>query len=145
MIKMEGMKQSLPNQQKRLRKTTDLSQSGQQFDPQLNLVQPWQHHKDYILLVAFHGYGTLSVTLSDENWLLGIQGQGGQENIWTNGSVKGKVKAVCGSYSTDALRHIVLLAEWVPSFISRGAAHTKRRESSASEGRNYTWNLVSNP
>ena len=36
--------------------------------------------------------------------------------------------AVCGSYSTAALRHIVLLPEWVPSFISRGAAHTKRRE-----------------
>ena len=43
-------------------------------------------------------------------------------------SVKGKVKAVCGSYSTDALRHIVLLPEWVPSFISRGAEHTKQRE-----------------
>ena len=41
---------------------------------------------------------------------------------------KVKVKAVCESYSTDALRHIVLLPEWVPSFISRGAAHTKRRE-----------------
>ena len=43
-------------------------------------------------------------------------------------TTKAKVKAVCGSYSTAALRHIVLLAEWVPSFISRGAAHTKRRE-----------------
>ena len=32
------------------------------------------------------------------------------------------------SYTTAALRHIVLLPEWVPSFISRGAAHTKRRE-----------------
>ena len=42
--------------------------------------------------------------------------------------VKGKVKAVCGSYNTAALRHIVLLPEWFPSFISRGAAHTKRRE-----------------
>ena len=41
---------------------------------------------------------------------------------------KVKLKAVCGSYSTDALRHIVLLPEWDPSFISRGAAHTKRRE-----------------
>ena len=41
---------------------------------------------------------------------------------------KVKVKAVCGSYSTAALRHIVLLPKWVPSFISRGAAHTKRRE-----------------
>jgi len=39
-----------------------------------------------------------------------------------------KVKAVCGSYSTDALRYIILLPELVPSFISRGAAHTKRRE-----------------
>ena len=39
-----------------------------------------------------------------------------------------RVKAVCGSYSTDALRHIVLLAELVPSFISRGAAHTKQRD-----------------
>ena len=41
---------------------------------------------------------------------------------------KGKVKSVCESYSTDALRHILLLIERVPSFISRGAAHTKRRE-----------------
>ena len=39
-----------------------------------------------------------------------------------------KVNAVCGSYSTAALRHIVLLPERVPSFVSRGAAHTKRRE-----------------
>ena len=47
----------------------------------------------------------------------------------TDVSVKGKkVKAVCGSYSTAALRHIVLLPELVPSFISRVAAHTKRRE-----------------
>ena len=42
--------------------------------------------------------------------------------------LKVKVKAVCGSYSTAALRRIVLLPEWVPSFISRGAANTKRRE-----------------
>jgi hypothetical protein len=42
--------------------------------------------------------------------------------------MKGKGKAVCGSYSTAALWHIVLLPERVPSFISRGAAHTKRRE-----------------
>jgi hypothetical protein len=42
--------------------------------------------------------------------------------------LKVKVKAVCGSYSTAALCHIVLLPERVPSFISRGAAHTKRRE-----------------
>ena len=38
------------------------------------------------------------------------------------------LKAVCGSYSTAALRHIVILPEWVPLFFSRGAAHTKRRE-----------------
>jgi hypothetical protein len=38
------------------------------------------------------------------------------------------VKPVCGSYSTAALWHILLLPERVPSFISRGAAHTKRRE-----------------
>ena len=33
-----------------------------------------------------------------------------------------------GLFSTAALRHIVLLPKLVPSFISRGAAHTKRRE-----------------
>ena len=49
------------------------------------------------------------------------------ENVRLQGKKK-KVKAVCGYYSTAALRHIVLLPEWVPSFISRGAAHTKRRE-----------------
>ena len=37
-------------------------------------------------------------------------------------------KAVCSSYSTAALRHNLLLPEWVPSFISRGTAHTKRCE-----------------
>ena len=42
-------------------------------------------------------------------------------------SKKVKVKAFCGSYSTAALRHIVLLPKWVPLSISRGAAHTKRR------------------
>jgi len=56
-----------------------------------------------------------------------------------------KVKAVCESYSTAALRHIVLLLERVPSFVSRGAAHTERRERLAKEGNNYTWNLASNP
>ena len=54
-------------------------------------------------------------------------------NMWSIDSnkeycIKVKVKVVCGSYITAALRHIVLLPEWVPSFISRGAAHTKRRE-----------------
>jgi hypothetical protein len=45
------------------------------------------------------------------------------------GKGKGKkVKAVYGSYSTAALWHIVLLPERLPSFISRGAAHTKRRD-----------------
>ena len=44
-------------------------------------------------------------------------------------SKKVKVKTICGSYSTAALRHIVLLPKWVPSFISRGAAHTKWRDS----------------
>jgi hypothetical protein len=39
-----------------------------------------------------------------------------------------KVKAVCGSYSTAPLWHIVLLPERFPSLISRGDAHTKRRE-----------------
>ena len=47
---------------------------------------------------------------------------------YINVMLKVKVKAVCGSYSTAALRYIVLSPEWVPSFISRGAAHTKRRE-----------------
>ena len=43
-------------------------------------------------------------------------------------SIDNEVKAVYGPYSTAALRHIVLLPEWVPSFIFRGAVHTKRRE-----------------
>ena len=46
--------------------------------------------------------------------------------VW--GAKRVKVNAGCGSYSTAALRYIVLLPELVPSFISRGAAHTKRRE-----------------
>ena len=46
----------------------------------------------------------------------------------TEAHTRVKVKAVCESYSSAALRHIVLLLERVPSFISRGAAHTKRRE-----------------
>jgi hypothetical protein len=41
---------------------------------------------------------------------------------------KVKVKAVSGSYGTAALLHTVLLPERIPSFISRGAADTKRRE-----------------
>ena len=46
----------------------------------------------------------------------------------TDRRTKVKLKAVCGSYSTAALRHIVLLLERVSSFISRGSAHTKWRE-----------------
>ena len=62
-----------------------------------------------------------------------VKGKGLSHNRpsrWPKGvRVKGKkVKAVGGSYSTAALRHIVLLPERVPSFISRGAAHTKLRE-----------------
>jgi hypothetical protein len=45
-----------------------------------------------------------------------------------NHSTNVKVKAVCGSYSTAALWHIALLPKRVPSFISRGATHTKRHE-----------------
>jgi hypothetical protein len=51
-----------------------------------------------------------------------------QDNRQLKRTIKVKVKAVCGSYRTAALWHIVLLPERVPSFISRGAAHTKRRE-----------------
>ena len=55
------------------------------------------------------------------------QGERGEWSWWPI-KVKVKVKAICGSYSTAALRHIVLLPEWVPSFIPRGAAHTKQRD-----------------
>ena len=48
-----------------------------------------------------------------------------QATLWVTLAM---LKAVCRSYSTAALRHIVLLPEWFPSFISRSAAHTKRRE-----------------
>ena len=56
------------------------------------------------------------------------------------------MKAVCESYSTDALRHIVLLLK-MSSFIhlQRRCTHQAAWETSASEGRNYTWNLASNP
>jgi hypothetical protein len=47
---------------------------------------------------------------------------------------EGKVKAVCGSYSTAALWHIVLLPERVPSFTSIGAAHRGERPLLAKEG-----------
>ena len=56
-----------------------------------------------------------------------------------------KVKAICGSYSTAALRHIVLLPDWVPFIhLQRRCTHQAAWETSASEGRNYTWNLASN-
>ena len=65
-------------------------------------------------------------------YLSDLQGSSSARRLWTSEEgllhVKVKVKTVCGSYSTAALSHIVLLPEWVPSFISRGAAHTKRRE-----------------
>jgi hypothetical protein len=59
---------------------------------------------------------------------------------------KGKVK-FCGGvvYSTAALWLIVLLTpKGVPSFISRGDAHQRLTAASASEGRNYRWNLANN-
>jgi hypothetical protein len=60
--------------------------------------------------------------------LLCAQRFGAETSNASVSSTKVKVKAVCGSYSTAALWHIVLLPEGVPSFISRGAAHTKRRK-----------------
>ena len=58
--------------------------------------------------------------------------------------LKGKGKG--GSYSTAALRHIVLLPK-MSSFIhlQRRCTHQAAWETSASEGRNYVWNLASNP
>jgi hypothetical protein len=60
---------------------------------------------------------------------------------------KVKVKFAIGAcYSTTALWLIVLLTpKGVPSFIARGAAHQRRTATSASEGRNYRWNLANNP
>jgi hypothetical protein len=59
---------------------------------------------------------------------------------------KGKVRGWGLYYSTEALWLIVLLTpKGVPSFISRGAAHQRRTVVSASEGRNYRWNLANNP
>jgi hypothetical protein len=57
-----------------------------------------------------------------------------------------KVKSAVGAfYSTTALWLIVLLTlKGVPSFISRGAAHQRCTATSASEGRNYRWNLANN-
>jgi hypothetical protein len=58
---------------------------------------------------------------------------------------KGKVP-LWGRYSAlQPYRLIVLLTpKGVPSFISRGAAQQAARASSASEGRDYRWNLANN-
>jgi hypothetical protein len=40
---------------------------------------------------------------------------------------------------------VLLTPKGVPSFISRDAAHQRRTATSASEGRNYRWNLANNP
>ena len=68
------------------------------------------------------------VSLSIGAWLGNMEGVCLLGFLREKKEYKVKVKAVCESYSTDALRHIVLLLERVPSFISRCAAHTKRRE-----------------
>jgi hypothetical protein len=56
------------------------------------------------------------------------------------------VKFRCGAlFSTEALWLIVLLTpKGVPSFISKGTARQAARTTSASEGRNYSWNLANN-
>jgi hypothetical protein len=48
--------------------------------------------------------------------------------VTTHCGCKGKGKGRLWVLSTAALWHIVLLPEQVPSFISRGTAHTKRRD-----------------
>jgi hypothetical protein len=57
-----------------------------------------------------------------------------------------KVKFRCGAlFSTEAVSAYCTLApKGVPSFISRGAARQAARTTSASEGRNYRWNLANN-
>jgi hypothetical protein len=71
-----------------------------------------------------------------------------EDGKWYHGKIiylKGKVSG-WGLYSTEALWLIVLLTpKGVPLFISRGAAHQPRTAASASEGRNYRWNLANNP
>jgi hypothetical protein len=58
---------------------------------------------------------------------------------------KGKVRG-WGLLQHYSLWLIVLLTpKGVPSFISRDAAHQRRAATTASEGRNYRWNLANNP
>jgi hypothetical protein len=59
---------------------------------------------------------------------------------------KVKVKFRCGAiYSTAAVSaYCTLTPKGVPSFISRGAAHQAASATSASQGRNYRWNLANN-
>jgi hypothetical protein len=48
-----------------------------------------------------------------------------------------------GPFSTAAVpAYCTLTPKGVPSFISRGAAHQAARATSASDGRNYRWNLL---
>jgi hypothetical protein len=50
-----------------------------------------------------------------------------------------------GLFSTTAYWLIVhLTPKEVPSFISKGAAHQRCAATSASEGKNYKWNLANN-
>jgi hypothetical protein len=69
--------------------------------------------------------------------------------VWSFSSGKGKVKVKFrgwGLLQHYSLSLIVLLTpKGVPSFISRGAAHQRHAVASASEGRNYRWNLANNP
>jgi hypothetical protein len=62
--------------------------------------------------------------------------------------MEGKVKTV--KFRGGALQHYSLNGllysdpKGVPSFISRGATHQAVWATSASEGRNYRWNLANN-
>jgi hypothetical protein len=87
----------------------------------LNIINRW---------VLIEGYGISLFSVRYElNYDEGFKG-------------KGKVRG-WGLYSTEALWLIVLLTpKEVPSFMSRGAAHQRRTAASASEGRNYRWNLA---
>jgi hypothetical protein len=59
--------------------------------------------------------------------------------------VKVKFRCVVRFTALQPYRLIVLLTpKGVPSFISRGAAHQAASVTSASEGRNYRWNLANN-
>jgi hypothetical protein len=67
--------------------------------------------------------------------------------VYNSIQVEVKVKfRVWGLLQHYVLWLIVLLTpKGVPSFISRGAALQRRAATSASEGRNYRWNLANNP